>query len=132
MVNSIDVAVAGGVFIASIKGIVDGANDISVGKFEDGGVPNKAELFWMNENGIPEALINTGGTQTNVINIDQLSEGMRRGAVQAIYDTGIVDAIRSGGNTQLVVDKDVLGRTVAQSSGFRNEINRRNTSLNLR
>lgn len=57
--------------------------------FENGGIPEKSELFYMNEHGVPEALINTGGSQTNVINIDQLSEGMRRGFVQAIQDTGL-------------------------------------------
>ena len=118
---------AGAVALAGLKGIIDGASG-----YENGGIPDKSEFFYMNEHGVPEALINTGGTQTNVINIDQLSEGMKRGAVQAIYETGIIDAIRSGRISQLVVDKDVLGRTVAQSSGFRNEVNRRNTSLNLR
>lgn len=57
--------------------------------FENGGIPEKSELFYMNERGVPEALVNTGGSQTNVINIDQLSEGMRRGFVQAIQDTGL-------------------------------------------
>ena len=85
----------------------------------------------MNENGRPEALVNTGGSETNVINIDQLTEGMRRGFVQAIYDTGLLNAMQQGSST-IVVDKDVLGRTVAESAGFRNEVNRRNVSLNLR
>lgn len=102
-----------------------------IGGYENGGIPDKSELFYMNENGIPEALVNTGGNQTNVINIDQLSEGMRRGFVQAIYDTGLLTAMQQGSST-IMVDKDVLGRTVAESAGFRNEVNRRNVSLNLR
>lgn len=104
---------------------------ISLNGFENGGIPNKSELFYMNENGVPEALVNTGGSQTNVINIDQLSEGMRRGFIQAIYDTDLVGAIREQGGTTLMVDKDVLGSTVASSAGFRNEMNRRNANLNL-
>ena len=99
--------------------------------YEQGGIPAKSELFYMNENGRPEALVNTGGSETNVINIDQLTEGMRRGFVQAIYDTGLLNAMQQGSST-IVVDKDVLGRTVAESAGFRNEVNRRNSSLNLR
>lgn len=98
--------------------------------YYNGGVPAQGDLFYMNEHG-PEALVNTGGSQTNVINIDQLSEGMRRGFVQAIYDTGMLTAMQQGSST-IVVDKDVLGRTVAESAGFRNEVNRRNVSLNLR
>ena len=103
----------------------------AISGFENGGIPDKSELFYMNENGVPEALVNTGGSQTNVINIDQLSEGMRRGFVQAIYDTGLLTAMQQGSST-IMVDKDVLGRTVAESAGFRNEVNRRNVSLNLR
>ena len=98
--------------------------------YYNGGVPAQGDLFYMNERG-PEALVNTGGSQTNVINIDQISEGMRRGFVQAIYDTGLLNAMQQGSST-IVVDKDVLGRTVAESAGFRNEVNRRNVSLNLR
>lgn len=105
---------------------------VSLGGFENGGIPDKSELFYMNERGIPEALVNTGGNQTNVINIDQLSEGMRRGFVQAIYDTGLITAIQQQGNQTLMVDKDVLGRSVANSNGFINEVNRKNANLKLR
>lgn len=101
--------------------------------YANGGIPDKSELFYMNEYGRPEALVNTGGTQTNVINLDQISQATHQGFVQAIYDTGLLSVIQeSGGNGTIVVDGNVLGRTVAQSSGFRNEVNRRNTSLNLR
>lgn len=61
----------------------------AISGFENGGIPEKSELFYMNEHGVPEALVNTGGSQTNVINMDQLAEGMRRGFVQAIQDTGL-------------------------------------------
>ena len=57
---------------------------------------------------------------------------MRRGFIQAIYDTGLLSAIREQGGSTIMVDKDVLGQTVASSAGFRNEVNRRNASLNLR
>lgn len=120
---------------AAIVGASIGATAAIISKvngYETGGIPNKSELFYMNENGVPEALVNTGGAQTNVINIDQLSEGMRRGFIQAIYDTDLLGAIREQGGTTLMVDKDVLGSTVASSAGFRNEVNRRNTNLNLR
>lgn len=114
-----------------INSIPSAVNDFNASFFADGGIPNKSELFWMNENGVPEALVNTGGSQTNVINIDQLSEGMRRGFIQAIYDTDLIGAIREQSGTTLMVDKDVLGSTVANSAGFRNEMNRRNANLNL-
>ena len=98
--------------------------------YSNGGIPAKSEIFYMNENGRPEALVNTGGSQTNVINIAQLTEGIRQGFIQAIYDTGLNFA--GGGQSILQVDKNVLGRAVAESSGFRNEVNRRNPALKLR
>lgn len=89
------VALAGGVLIASIKGIVDGANEISATGYENGGIPEKSELFYMNEYGKPEALVNTGGNQTNVINMTQLAQGMKQGFVEAIYETGLIDAMQN-------------------------------------
>lgn len=79
--------------------------------FENGGIPAKSELFYMNENGVPEALINTGGTKTNVINIDQLSEGMRRGFVEAIYETGL----NKNGNITIKVDGNINNSAVARA-----------------
>lgn len=87
-----------GVALAGMKAIITGAKNMS--GYENGGIPDKSELFYMNERGVPEALVNTGGSQTNVINIDQLSEGMRRGFTQAIYETGLMDAMQ----TRLVLD----------------------------
>lgn len=95
-------AAAGGVALAAIKGIVTGAQEVNAKGYATGGIPEKSELFYMNEYGRPEALVNTGGSQTNVINIDQLSEGMRRGFVEAIYETGLIDAMQ----TRIVVDGD--------------------------
>ena len=99
--GAIALAVASGaVALAGLKGLVEVASEPPAVAYANGGIPEKSELFYMNENGVPEALVNTGGSQTNVINIDQLSEGMRRGFVQAIYDTGLIDAME----TRLVVD----------------------------
>lgn len=82
--------------ISVASGVITAGTTVmtAISGFENGGIPAKSELFYMNENGIPEALVNTGGSQTNVINIDQLSEGMRRGFVQAIYETGLIDAMQ--------------------------------------
>lgn len=84
----------------------------AISGFENGGIPEKSELFYMNEHGVPEALINTGGSQTNVINIDQLSEGMRRGFVAAIMETGLNDianpTITLGGN----INDSALARAI--------------------
>ena len=99
----------------SVAGIVIGAGATvitALSGFEQGGIPAKSELFYMNENGVPEALVNTGGRETNVINIDQLSEGMRRGFVQAIYETGLNEkaniTIRLDGN----INDSALARAI--------------------
>lgn len=79
--------------------------------YATGGIPAKSELFYMNENGVPEALVNTGGTKTNVINIDQLSEGMRRGFVEAIYETGL----NKNGNITIKVDGNINNSAFARA-----------------
>lgn len=65
------------------------------GGFEAGGIPEKSELFYMNEYGKPEAMMNLGG-QTNVINQDQLRLNMKQGFVEAIYETGLLEAMQQG------------------------------------
>lgn len=77
-------AVAGGV--AAIQSIVRGAQEVQ--GYAIGGIPDKSELFYMNEHGIPEALINTGGTQTNVINQQQLKSLVRDGFIEAMSING--------------------------------------------
>lgn len=100
-INPLLGAIAGGVMVGGVTSlIVRAVSDSRVNGYANGGIPEKSELFYMNENGVPEALVNTGGSQTNVINIDQLSEGMRRGFVQAIYETGLIDAVQ----TRVVID----------------------------
>lgn len=58
------------------------------GYYANGGIPPKSELFVMNEHGIPETLINTGGTQTNVINQQQLKQLIRDGYLEAMATRG--------------------------------------------
>ena len=74
--------------------------------FANGGIPNKSELFYMNENGIPEALINTGGSQTNVVNMQQLRQMTKEGFIEAIRETGL------GNGFKMVLE----GRNIDNSS----------------
>lgn len=86
-----------GAGIVGIAGIVQGGIE-SINGFEDGGIPSKSELFYMNEYGVPEALINTGGSQTNVVNMQQLKEMTKQGFIEAINETGLIN------NSRLVLD----------------------------
>lgn len=83
----------------------------SIGRYANGGIPPKSELFYMNEYGKPEALVNTGGSKTNVINIDQLSFGMKQGFKDAIKESGLLDAM----NSKMVVEgRNIDNNTIAR------------------
>lgn len=92
-----------------------------VPSFANGGIVG--ELWQMNEYGNPEMLYNANNSgNTSVINQAQLSLAFE----QAIYNTGLLDAIAKAGIIQLD------GKAIAQSSTFKSELNRTNPSLNLR
>ena len=92
-----------------------------VPNFENGGFVG--ELWQMNEYGNPEMLYNANNSgNTAVINQAQLSLAFE----QAIYNTGLLDAIAKAG----IINID--GRAIAQSTTFKNEINRTNPGLNIR
>lgn len=73
-----------GVGIASLIALTSSAKG-----FATGGIPEKSELFYMNEYGRPEALIKTGNSQTNVVNMQQLRQMTKEGFIEAIYETGL-------------------------------------------
>lgn len=91
--------------------------------YANGGSFNTGDYFVANEDGKTElvASTNTGG---GVMNTEQLQ--------QAIYN-GMIMAMADNGDKQIVlkVDSNTLGRVVAQSSGFINETNRRNSNIKL-
>lgn len=63
--------------------------------YAGGGIPDRSELFYMNEYGNPEALVNTGGAQTNVINATQMGSLIKQGFIQAMSESGLIRAIES-------------------------------------
>lgn len=77
--------------------------------FANGGIPNKSELFYMNENGVPEALINTGGSQTNVVNMQQLRQMTKEGFVEAIRETGL-----GNGFTMTIEGRNIDNSSIAR------------------
>lgn len=85
----------------------------------NGGIPEKSELFYMNEYGRPEALVNTGGSQTNVINQTQMQSLIKQGFIEAIAETGLISTIRdSRPNIELGVNGQQLF-TVVNKEGKR-------------
>lgn len=87
--------------------------------YANGGIPEKSELFYMNEYGRPEALVNTGGSQTNVINQTQMQSLIKQGFIEAIAETGLISTIRdSRPNIELGVNGQQLF-TVVNKEGKR-------------
>lgn len=84
IIKTIGLTSALGAGIASLIGLTS-----SIKGFATGGIPEKSELFYMNEYGRPEALIKTGNSQTNVINMQQLRQMTKEGFIEAIYETGL-------------------------------------------
>lgn len=78
---------------SSWKGFKNSFTNMFTG-YENGGIPEKSELFYMNENGVPEALMNTGGSQTNVINQQQLRTLVRDGYIEAMTALGMADGLK--------------------------------------
>lgn len=95
---------------------------LSIDSYANGGKLT-GELWQMNEMGNPEMLFNSRNSgNTSVINQAQLGEAF----LQAILNSGVIDAIRESGN--IVLD----GKDIAQSRSFKRELNRTNPNLNLR
>lgn len=89
--------VAGTGLVATIAGLYSKAvnkNYGSISGYANGGIPAKSELFYMNENGVPEALMNTGGNQTNIINQQQLRTLVRDGYIEAMTALGMADGLK--------------------------------------
>ena len=93
-----------GAGLAGITSMIDGIKG-----FEVGGIPSKSELFYMNEGGVPEALINTGGSQTNVVNMKQLKEMTKQGFVEAIKETGLIN-----GNKIIIEGRNINDSSIAR------------------
>ena len=62
---------------------------LSIPRFEDGGYPESASLFFANENGIPE-MVGRIGNQTAVANNDQITTSITNALISALdkYDFG--------------------------------------------
>ena len=96
-------------------------------QYANGGNFRTGDFFVANENGNTELIASSNSGGGSVMNLDQWAQ-----VSEASYFNALVryDAAQNSGNGGLDIDK--LGVAIARSNGFRNEINRRNVSLNLR
>lgn len=99
----------GGLILGAGTTVALGVGNL-VNGYENGGIPAKSELYYMNEYGKPEAMVSTGG-QTNVINQDQLRFITKEGFKEAIYETGLLDAL----SERLIVEgRNIDNNTIAR------------------
>ena len=123
------IAAAGAITAASISSAESSkikAPGNGGGRFANGGVYDRGDFFMANENGVTElvASSNTGGG--SVMNLDQWASISYSSFYRALSD---YNAAQNGRGGEL--DINSLGRTIAGNTGFVNEMNRRNSSLNL-
>lgn len=91
-----------------------------------GGNYNTGDYFVANENGNTELVASSNSGGGSVMNLDQWASISYSSFYRALSD---YDAAQNGHGGGL--DINSLGRTIAGNSGFVNEMNRRNASLNL-
>lgn len=79
-------------FTTSMNGIKVGGDNkiyytqmpnIYIPRFDEGGYPDRASLFWANENGIPE-MVGQIGNRTAVANNDQITTAMTNALIEAL------------------------------------------------
>lgn len=122
-------AIAGGIAImATIGGIIASSksNAQSISAYATGGQFQTADLFYANENGNTELVASSNNGGGSVMNLDQWSSISYSSFYRALADYNA--AQNSSGNG---LDINALCRTIAGNSSFVNEMNRRNSNLNL-
>jgi hypothetical protein len=130
-------------FISAINGITQGLSslwtwagipaipvitwkaDWQIPYLANGGMVNAGSMFVAGESGA-ELVANLGSGQTGVMNIAQFTEAV----VNGIAQSGIVDAIKEGGNIYL--DNERVGMKVGSSKGLKQALNRTNPALGLK
>ena len=65
---------------------IEKLDKIKLPRFEEGGFPDSASLFFANENGIPE-MVGRIGNQTAVANNDQITTAIASAVTQAINNS---------------------------------------------
>lgn len=98
----------------------------TIGTFANGGNFRTGDFFVANENGNTELIASSNSGGGSVMNLDQWAQISEASFFNALAR---YDAAQNGGSGGLDIDK--LGTAIARSSGFKNEINRRNVGLNL-
>lgn len=124
------ITAAVGVGIAGIKGLIDSAKEHADGGFQTGGLFYAGEkgAEWVGRQGSTSTIVND--TQMSDIMSESVAQGVKSGMASAYGD--ISRAGSGSGEAAVYLDGNKVGRYVAASAGFRDEANRRNTSLNWR
>lgn len=111
--------------IATGIGLTVGST-IATMKFANGGNYETGDFFMANENGKTELVASSNSGGGSVMNLDQWASISYSSFYRALSDYNAAQNGRGG-----EFDINSLGRTIAGNTGFVNEMNRRNSSLNL-
>lgn len=90
-------------------------NDV-LGHYATGGYPESGNLFYANENGIPE-MVGQIGHRTAVANNDQIVEAVADGVASVLetYMPTLIQTIRESGNTTVELDGKAISRVVKKN-----------------
>lgn len=94
----------------TIKGSAPQIKLVTIDKFETGGYPTKGDLFYANENGIPE-MVGRIGNQTAVANNDQIETSLTNALLYALDKSG------SGRNNPSRIVVNIGNRKVYEGVG---------------
>lgn len=94
-------------------------NNISLGRYTGyatGGYPESGNLFYANENGIPE-MVGQIGNRTAVANNDQIVDAVADGVASVLeaYMPTLIQTIRESGNTTVELDGKAISRVVKKN-----------------
>ena len=99
-------------------------NTASIPGYANGGFPDRADLFFANEDGVPEYIGSMGG-KTAVANNTEIIKGVSEGVYRAIKDTGIaqdVKVLTKKQNTTVFAPSKEAGRVMAISANMYNGV----------
>lgn len=99
-------------------------NTANIPGYANGGFPAKADLFFANEDGVPEYIGSMGG-KTAVANNTEIIKGVSEGVYRAIKDTGIaqdVKVLTKKQNTTVFAPSKEAGRVMAISTNMYNGV----------
>jgi hypothetical protein len=109
-------SIAPGSVFEIIADHISSLNNDVLGHYATGGYPESGNLFYANENGIPE-MVGQIGHRTAVANNDQIVDAVAEGVASVLesYMPTLIQTIRESGNTTVELDGKAISRVVKKN-----------------